>query len=496
MKRFGLTVSTILLVLFCSGAVTAKETESKNEKDKEDQSALVYKYLNIFSETLKRAKTDYVEDVSEDKLIEYAINGMLSSLDPHSSYLDAATFKDMREQTSGEFGGLGIEVTMDNGWIKIISPIDDTPAFKAGLQAGDYITHIDGTTVLGETLTQAVDKMRGPLNSKVKLTIRRKNKEPFDVTLTRDNIKIQSVKSEEKDSSVGYIRISSFSDTTTNDVKKAIEKIQKNISEDDLFGYILDLRNNPGGLLDQAVSVADLFLEEGEIVSTRPRRDEEMQRYSATKGDISTCPAETVSPSFTAGVPLRTTILTIFPSSSAAKGSGVRVSVISISGSSSTTFTTIRLPVLFTETSATSSIRAIFNSKSEKSPAPKTKGLFNSSFTAAAIAFEVASPAPTTLTSPTNEEYNTAAAKDTASPRIRKYLPKKRFAAGRTPVTPFTEYLTPPRFSAASAFAAASPGTENDSFFPRLLIFSAAAPARHREFSVNSVCPSVSNLTL
>ncbi len=286
MKRFGLTVSTILLVLFCSGAVTAKETESKNEKDKEDQSALVYKYLNIFSETLKRAKTDYVEDVSEDKLIEYAINGMLSSLDPHSSYLDAATFKDMREQTSGEFGGLGIEVTMDNGWIKIISPIDDTPAFKAGLQAGDYITHIDGTTVLGETLTQAVDKMRGPLNSKVKLTIRRKNKEPFDVTLTRDNIKIQSVKSEEKDSSVGYIRISSFSDTTTNDVKKAIEKIQKNISEDDLFGYILDLRNNPGGLLDQAVSVADLFLEEGEIVSTRPRRDEEMQRYSATKGDI------------------------------------------------------------------------------------------------------------------------------------------------------------------------------------------------------------------
>ena len=286
MKRFGLTVSTILLVLFCSGAVTAKETESKNEKDKENQSALVYKYLNIFSETLKRAKTDYVEDVSEDKLIEYAINGMLSSLDPHSSYLDAATFKDMREQTSGEFGGLGIEVTMDNGWIKIISPIDDTPAFKAGLQAGDYITHIDGTTVLGETLTQAVDKMRGPLNSKVKLTIRRKNKEPFDVTLTRDNIKIQSVKSEEKDSSVGYIRISSFSDTTTNDVKKAIEKIQKNISEDDLFGYILDLRNNPGGLLDQAVSVADLFLEEGEIVSTRPRRDEEMQRYSATKGDI------------------------------------------------------------------------------------------------------------------------------------------------------------------------------------------------------------------
>lgn len=284
MKRFGLTVSTILLALLCSGPATAKEKAAKNEKSKEEQSALVYKYLNIFSETLKRAKTDYVEEVSEDKLIEYAINGMLSSLDPHSSYLDAATFRDMREQTTGEFGGLGIEVTMDNGWIKIISPIDDTPAFKAGLQAGDYITHIDGTTVLGETLTQAVDKMRGPLNSKVKLTIRRKNKEPFDVTLTRDNIKIRSVKTEEKDPSVGYIRISSFSETTTDDVKKAVEKIQK--ENENLSGYVLDLRNNPGGLLDQAVSVADLFLEEGEIVSTRPRRDDEMQRYSATKGDI------------------------------------------------------------------------------------------------------------------------------------------------------------------------------------------------------------------
>ncbi len=285
MKRIGLTVSTILLAFLCCGSAQAKDKNPKNEKSAQEQSALVYKYLNVFSETLKRAQTDYVEEVPEDKLIEYAINGMLSSLDPHSSYLDAETFKEMREQTKGEFGGLGIEVTMDNGWIKIISPIDDTPAFKAGLQAGDYITHIDGTTVLGETLTQAVEKMRGPLKSKVKLTIRRKNKEPFDVTLVRDNIKIQSVKTEEKDPAVGYIRISSFSETTTDDVKKAIDKIQKN-NPDELAGYILDLRNNPGGLLDQAVSVADLFLNEGEIVSTRPRRDEEMQRYSATKGDV------------------------------------------------------------------------------------------------------------------------------------------------------------------------------------------------------------------
>lgn len=284
MKRFNLTVSMMLLAFFCSGTAFAKEKTKKTE-NKAEETTSVYKYLNIFSETLKRARTDYVEEVSEDKLIEYAINGMLSSLDPHSSYLDADTFKDMREQTKGEFGGLGIEVTMDNGWIKVISPIDDTPAFKAGIQAGDYITHIDGTTVLGETLTQAVEKMRGPVKTKVKLTIRRKNKEPFDVTIMRDNIKIRSVKTEEKDPSVGYIRISSFSETTTDDVKKAVEKIQKENPED-LSGYVLDLRNNPGGLLDQAVSVADLFLNEGEIVSTRPRRTEEMQRYNATKGDI------------------------------------------------------------------------------------------------------------------------------------------------------------------------------------------------------------------
>ena len=284
MKRFSLIVPLTALALLCAEPAFAKE-KAKKEMTPEEKTAAIYKYMNIFSETLKRAKTDYVEEVSEDKLIENAINGMLSSLDPHSSYLDAETFKDMREQTKGEFGGLGIEVTMDNGWIKIISPIDDTPAFKAGLQAGDYITHIDGTTVLGETLTQAVEKMRGPVNTKVKLTIRRKNKEPFDVTLPRDNIKIRSVKTEEKDPSVGYIRISSFSETTTDDIKKIITKIQKD-NPDGLAGYILDLRNNPGGLLDQAVSVADLFLEEGEIVSTRPRRAEEMQRYNATKGDI------------------------------------------------------------------------------------------------------------------------------------------------------------------------------------------------------------------
>ncbi len=279
MKRFA---TAFLALALLSTPVSAKEKSAEPEK-KEVSNDSVYKYLNVFSETFKRARTDYVEEVPADKLIEYAINGMLSSLDPHSSYLDVETFKEMREQTKGEFGGLGIEVTMDNGWVKVVSPIDDTPAAKAGIRSGDYITHIDGTTVLGLTLSQAVDKMRGPLNSKVKLTVRRKNKEPFDVTLTRDAIKIRSVKTEDK-GTVGYIRISSFSDSTTDDVKKAIAKIKKD-HPNDLSGYVIDLRNNPGGLLDQAVSVADLFLDEGEIVSTRPRRSDETQRYTATKGD-------------------------------------------------------------------------------------------------------------------------------------------------------------------------------------------------------------------
>lgn len=279
MKRFA---TAFLALALLSTPVSAKEKSAEPEK-KEVSNDSVYKYLNVFSETFKRARTDYVEEVPADKLIEYAINGMLSSLDPHSSYLDVETFKEMREQTKGEFGGLGIEVTMDNGWVKVVSPIDDTPAAKAGIRSGDYITHIDGTTVLGLTLSQAVDKMRGPLNSKVKLTVRRKNKEPFDVTLTRDAIKIRSVKTEDK-GTVGYIRISSFSDSTTDDVKKAVAKIKKD-HPNDLSGYVIDLRNNPGGLLDQAVSVADLFLDEGEIVSTRPRRSDETQRYTATKGD-------------------------------------------------------------------------------------------------------------------------------------------------------------------------------------------------------------------
>ena len=279
MKRFFVYGFFMLSLVF---AACADAKPTSKEKNKEDVS--IYKYLNVFSEAFTRAKTEYVEEVGDDKLMENAINGMLSALDPHSSYLNADTFKEMQEQTKGEFGGLGIEITMDNGWVKIVSPIDDTPAFKAGLKSNDYISHIDGTAVLGLSLTEAVDKMRGPVGTKVKLSIRRRNAKPFDVTLTRDIIKIRSVKTEDK-GDVGYVRISTFNENTTDMLKKAVAEIQKQ-QKDNLKGYVLDLRNNPGGLLEQAVSVSDLFLDKGEIVSIRPRRSEEMQRFSASKGDI------------------------------------------------------------------------------------------------------------------------------------------------------------------------------------------------------------------
>lgn len=267
----------------CAASAALAAPVSKN-KAKASSDVSIYKYLNVFSETFSRAKTDYVDEVSDEKLMENAINGMLSALDPHSSYLNTETFADMQEQTKGEFGGLGIEITMDNGWVKIISPIDDTPAFKAGLKSNDYITHIDDTAVLGQTLTEAVEKMRGPAGTKVKLTIRRRNTDAFDVTLTRDIIKIRSVKSEDK-GDVGYLRISTFNENTTDMLKKEIKEIQKR-HDGKPAGYVLDLRNNPGGLLDQAVSVSDVFLDKGEIVSIRPRRSEEIQRFSAQKGDL------------------------------------------------------------------------------------------------------------------------------------------------------------------------------------------------------------------
>ena len=274
------------LVPFIAAAIVIQPLEAKETTAAtKDENINSYELLNLFGEVMERAKANYVEEVSDKQLIEAAINGMLTSLDPHSSYLDEKDFKYMNEQTSGKFGGLGIEITMEQGVVKIVSPIDDTPAFKAGLKPGDYITHIDGETIIGMSLNEAVDKMRGKPGTKVKLTIRRINEKPFDVTLKREEIKTQSVKTDIKDDDVFYIRIGSFSEDVDTDIKKAFEKVQKNRKEP-LKGIVLDVRNNPGGLLDQAVAVSSLFLDQGEVVSTRARNEEDTLRYSAKGKDI------------------------------------------------------------------------------------------------------------------------------------------------------------------------------------------------------------------
>jgi carboxyl-terminal processing protease len=248
-------------------------------------SSETYKDLNLFGEVLEVVRADYVGKVDDDKIIESAINGMLTSLDPHSNYLNTKNFDDMKVQTRGEFGGLGIEVSMENGLVKVISPIDDTPAARAGLKPGDLITQLDGHPVQGMTLPQAVEKMRGPINSDVDLTIRRKGREPFDVKLTRALIRVQSVRSHLIGDDIGYIRITSFTEQTDVGLNNAIKNIKQQAGGK-LRGVVLDLRNNPGGLLDQAVAVSDAFLDKGEIVSTRGRRPDDAQRYNAQPGDI------------------------------------------------------------------------------------------------------------------------------------------------------------------------------------------------------------------
>ncbi len=270
----------VFLGLLSAAAVNAKENKKSQAEDAVD----TYEMLNLFGEVLERTKLSYVEEVSDKKLIESAINGMLVSLDPHSSFLDAQSFKYMNEQTKGKFGGLGIEVTMEQGVVKVVSPIDDTPASEAGIKPGDYITHIDGRQVMGLSLNDAVDKMRGKVGTKVRLTIVRANEQPFDVVVKREEIKIQSVKNDIKADDVAYIRITSFSEDVDKMTEKAIEKAKKDIKG--LKGIVIDVRNNPGGLLDQAVNVSDLFLDKGEIVSTRSRNAEDTVRYSAQKGDI------------------------------------------------------------------------------------------------------------------------------------------------------------------------------------------------------------------
>tara|TARA_Y100000814_G_scaffold140202_1_gene101648 strand:+ start:344 stop:1639 length:1296 start_codon:yes stop_codon:yes gene_type:complete len=246
-----------------------------------------YKQLELFGDVFEKVQSDYVEEEDHADLIEAAINGMLNSLDPHSKYLNPKNLKEMRVQTRGEFGGLGIEVTMEKGFVKVIAPIDDTPAYRAGVKAGDFITHLDGEPILGMSLSEAVDLMRGLINTKIILTIQRPGSDAaFDLTIVRDKIKIGSVKTRLEGTDIAYVRITSFSERTTDDLKKSLSLIQQSQGEL-LLGLVLDLRNNPGGLLDQAISVADSFLDKGEIVSTRGRRSDSIQRFNAREGDLS-----------------------------------------------------------------------------------------------------------------------------------------------------------------------------------------------------------------
>jgi carboxyl-terminal processing protease len=280
MKRLGLiaTLAGALLILPLRQDLGAAATTTNT--------AETYKELTLFGDVFEKVRSDYVDETSDDTLVEGAINGMLTSLDPHSNYLNAKNFTDMKVQTRGEFGGLGIEVSMENGLIKVVSPIDDTPAARAGLKPGDLIVNLDGAAVQGMTLPEAVEKMRGPINSEVTLRIRRAGKDPFDVKLTRATIKIQSVRSHLEGDSIGYVRITSFNEQTDVGLESAMKNLKQQAGNK-LAGVVLDLRNNPGGLLDQAVAVSDAFLDKGEIVSTRGRRADDAQRYNAHSGDIS-----------------------------------------------------------------------------------------------------------------------------------------------------------------------------------------------------------------
>lgn len=271
MRLPGLAAIAVLLCVASLAGAADKNTDT-------------YRQLNLFGEVFERVRADFVEPVSDKDLIEAAINGMLTSLDPHSSYMNADKFKDMQVQTKGEFGGLGIEVTMQDGYVMVVSPIDDTPAARAGIRPNDLITHLNGESVLGLTLEDAVNKMRGAVGTTLDLTIRREGVEPFDVKLTRDVVKIQSVKSR-VEGDIGVVRITAFNEQTDTGLDKAVKDIKGQLGSK-LRGIVLDLRNNPGGLLEQAVAVSDAFLDKGEIVSTRGRRPEDGQRFNARAGDI------------------------------------------------------------------------------------------------------------------------------------------------------------------------------------------------------------------
>ncbi len=252
-------------------------SDLKSENDKE-----VYKHLNLFGEAFEKIKNNYVEEVSSKDLVEAAIEGMLSSLDPHSTFLNTNELNELKVQTKGEFGGLGIEVTLENGFVKVISPIDDTPASRAGILAGDLITHLDDEPVLGMTLSEAVSLMRGKAGSKIKLTVNREDNKTLQIVITRAVIELKAVKAKIQNN-IGYIRVSSFNQKVDTQIIKAISKFKKS---NNVIGYVLDLRNNPGGLLDQAVNVTDIFLDRGEIVSTRGRFERDGSRFNAIKTDL------------------------------------------------------------------------------------------------------------------------------------------------------------------------------------------------------------------
>ncbi|WP_170525885.1 S41 family peptidase [Ruegeria arenilitoris] len=283
MKRFvmaGLagTVAGIIATTQIAGPLLAQEAENK---------AGVYEQLDLFGDIFERIRAQYVEEVAPEELIEAAIDGMLTSLDPHSSYLSPDDAEQMRVQTRGEFGGLGIEVTQEDGFVKVVSPIDGTPADEAGIEAGDFITHVDGESILGLTLDKAVDLMRGPVGSEIVITVVREGEpDPFDVTIIRDTIKLTAVRARTEGASV-VLRVTTFNDQTFPNLKEGLEKqIAEAGGIDKVNGFVLDLRNNPGGLLTQAIKVSDAFLNEGEIVSTRGRNPEDGERFNATPGDL------------------------------------------------------------------------------------------------------------------------------------------------------------------------------------------------------------------
>ncbi|MCL7465471.1 S41 family peptidase [Phaeovulum sp. NW3] len=278
MAALGGTVAGALMTTQVAAPLLAQEATKPSS---------VYEQLDLFGDIFERVRADYVEEVDAAELIEAAINGMLSSLDPHSGYLPPEDYDDMRVQTRGSFGGLGIEVTQEEGFVKVVAPMDETPAAAAGIQAGDFITHVDGESVLGLTLDQAVDRMRGPVGSEIIITVVREGvAEPFDVSIIRDTIKLTAVRGRTEGETV-VLRITTFNDQTFANLQESLKKAVDEVGGmDKVNGFVLDMRNNPGGLLNQAIEVSDAFLDAGEIVSTRGRHPEESERFNATPGDL------------------------------------------------------------------------------------------------------------------------------------------------------------------------------------------------------------------